>query len=305
MVTPKVEVGQAEISIIEVRHFLSTPSSSLRTALELGKMTSNLKSPHSPTSQNELSRQMSRVQLSDEEIETVSRDDVPPAATGPADEELDRFRREWEDEVKAKKVATGPGGDSKAVDAGGVRWKPADSSTRTLASAATPAAVSNGQAVASAGHGTTTGARSPTHKARAIPHASSSKREGSPVNTKHKHGPSSPTSSKRPHGAPGAIPRELDLEELAAKHIIVSGPSLIKGKGSGMIAASDKDKEKDKLDAVAVYARAVEAEQSGKLNEALVLYRKSFKMDGGRSSLAFEWMADRWKIMWTSCMLGR
>lgn len=241
-------------------------------------MTSNLKSPHSPTSQDALSTQLSQVQLLDEDLETISRDDAPGAATGPADEELERFRREWEDEVKAKKGASSTSGGKTAVDAGGVRWKPADVANRTGTSAAATAPATNGHAAASAGHTNPSAPKSPTHAARAPVHASSSKRESSPVNTKHKHGPSSPTSSKHPHGAPGAIPRELDLEELAAKHVIVSGPSLIKGKGSGMISSSDK--EKDKLDAVAVYARAVEAEQSGKLNEALVLYRKSFKMDG-------------------------
>ena len=36
----------------------------------------------------------------------------------------------------------------------------------------------------------------------------------------------------------------------------------------------------DTEQAVQIYARAVESEQSGKLNEALILYRRAFKMDG-------------------------
>ncbi|KAK4685981.1 F-box protein 9, partial [Tremellales sp. Uapishka_1] len=42
---------------------------------------------------------------------------------------------------------------------------------------------------------------------------------------------------------------------------------------------------KEKESAVQLYAKAVENEQSGRLNEALMLYRKAFKLDGGLSLL--------------------
>jgi len=51
-------------------------------------------------------------------------------------------------------------------------------------------------------------------------------------------------------------------------------------------------------DAVALYAKAVESEQSGKLNEALMLYRKAFKMDGER-------MDTKWIAELTRARLGR
>jgi hypothetical protein len=35
---------------------------------------------------------------------------------------------------------------------------------------------------------------------------------------------------------------------------------------------------------VSIYARAVEAEQAGQLNDALNLYRQAFKMDGAHST---------------------
>lgn len=41
---------------------------------------------------------------------------------------------------------------------------------------------------------------------------------------------------------------------------------------------------KAKGDAVSIYARAVEAEQAGQLNDALNLYRQAFKMDGVHST---------------------
>lgn len=238
-------------------------------------MTSNLKSPHSPTSQDDLSANLSQLDISGSNGHGTG---AGSAAATTADAELERFRREWENEVKAKKgVASGPLVSNPGVEVGRVKWKLAESSGSNGSQPSVDKAA--GDAISGGGPALSShpAPRSPTQTSNRVNHAgsTSTKREKSPVHTKRSsHHPSSTSATSSKHTMPS---KDLDLEELAAKHVIVSGPSTIKGKGSGMIAP---DKEKNKLDAVAIYARAVEAEQSGKLNEALVLYRKSFKMDG-------------------------
>lgn len=78
------------------------------------------------------------------------------------------------------------------------------------------------------------------------------------------------------------MPEDLDEDVevgLSASSALSSSPT----KSTVRKAESDQAGSSDKRDqAVSLYSRAVEHEQSGKLNEALMLYRRAFKLDGTR-----------------------
>ena len=84
------------------------------------------------------------------------------------------------------------------------------------------------------------------------------------------------SSPERRKVSPAKAPRPLspDLGETQA------GPSRRIPASSPPTRSHRSSRPHDKEQAVQVYARAVESEQSGKLNEALILYRRAFKMDG-------------------------
>jgi hypothetical protein len=65
------------------------------------------------------------------------------------------------------------------------------------------------------------------------------------------------------NGAVGGVPRSPENRSRAS----------LKGLRGQRLGVQD-------LDAVSIYSRAVEAEQAGQLNDALNLYRQAFKMDG-------------------------
>ncbi|ORX35641.1 hypothetical protein BD324DRAFT_630936 [Kockovaella imperatae] len=129
---------------------------------------------------------------------------VSTAGDGPS--ELDRFRKEWQAEVQAKK---------QGVSVGPVRWKSNEVTKRPVSSA----------------------------------------------------GPStSPRAQWR------AMPPDEDTHKEALKQVASSSKILIQPRVSPIRAKRAED-------AVEIYARAVEQEQSGQLNEALLLYRRAFKLN--------------------------
>lgn len=174
------------------------------------------------------------------------------------DEELEQFRMEWRQEVKARSHAPGLGGvnhahpidvDSstniakssgkgkeKHHEAGG--WKTVDTSPERRR-------VPNGDIAAN----TTT---SPRQSLKSL----------SPV--------TSPLTIKRP------LVEDALVEQGTSRS--PERPRVARAFGRKAIAQGD---------AVSIYARAVEAEQGGQLNDALNLYRQAFKLDGESKTASF------------------
>lgn len=140
------------------------------------------------------------------------------------EEELERFRAQWREELKAKKT-----GVTSGVNVGNVIWK------------------SKGQGVErehedSNGHATLT----------------------------------SPKTSRMAHTLP-AFEDDDDVPRAGPSKAV---PAMAIIKGANYSKTHSKKFRTDKERAVQTYAKAVESEQSGQLNEALILYRRAFKMDG-------------------------
>ncbi|WVQ67343.1 uncharacterized protein L199_005539 [Kwoniella botswanensis] len=173
------------------------------------------------------------------------------------DAELEKFRNQWREEVKAKKGepvhggarTTGIGkGKEKEVEVGPVRWKGKQNDQPPAAEPDLPSERSGG-----------------------------SEKSLSPVKEKIKL--PSPISPKKPlRFVPGEA---VDLDKLDSylttttftpfKPASVHRPTRF----TGSIAPEGQERES----AIQIYQRAIESEQSGKLNEALMLYRKAFKLD--------------------------
>ncbi|AAW45422.1 hypothetical protein CNBH0900 [Cryptococcus deneoformans B-3501A] len=139
------------------------------------------------------------------------------------EEELERFRAQWREELKAKKT-----GVTSGVNVGNVIWK------------------SKGQGVErehedSNGHATLT----------------------------------SPKTSRMAHTLP-AFEDDDDVPRAGPSKAV---PAMAIIKGANHSKTHSKKFRTDKERAVQTYAKAVESEQSGQLNEALILYRRAFKMD--------------------------
>lgn len=178
-------------------------------------------------------------------------DGARPPETTANDDELERFRREWRQEVQGRKAGTA---------------KPADDAPAVAV--AVPAT--------------------------AVPADKPSRASLDRVRSRESAG-----SHKSPKQAPalGSSPTKLTLPTprsptkaayagigLYAHHTVPAGPSrhvhtLGGTTASAKIPFRAPQVTKDKDAAVEVYARAVEREQSGQLNEALKLYRQAFKLD--------------------------
>ncbi|WVQ79989.1 hypothetical protein IAT38_002090 [Cryptococcus sp. DSM 104549] len=141
------------------------------------------------------------------------------------DDELERFRTQWREELKAKKA----GADG--VNVGNVIWKKKEEEKGD-------------------------------EEGKSVP----------PVMSKGKMPMLSPKATRPLLPSAGYEDQET-----------IAGPSA--GEASAPIARgqtkarSQKRAVTEKERAVQIYAKAVEHEQSGQLNEALILYRKAFKMD--------------------------
>jgi F-box protein 9 len=170
------------------------------------------------------------------------------AAAAVADEELERFRSEWRREVKSRLPPT-------ASAAGPI--KPSDS-LAAAPSAAGPSHVDGpkGKAVD----------RGPIRKQDPTNPILFPPRSTDPTSP-----PQRSTQSLSPVTSPIRTSRPLHAERADA----------------GTSRSPDRLKTFGRLhsgrrggDAVTIYARAVEAEQGGQLNDALKLYRQAFKLDG-------------------------
>nr|XP_019011236.1 uncharacterized protein I206_04548 [Kwoniella pini CBS 10737]OCF50017.1 hypothetical protein I206_04548 [Kwoniella pini CBS 10737] len=197
--------------------------------------------------------------------------------------ELEKFRNQWRAEVKAKKTdGVAPDTKGKEVEVGPVRWKSkaASPSTSTTENTHPP-----------------TNPKSNLREQEPRPGANYSggpDKASSPEQftirplPSNKKASTSPSSSKKPlNNALNFKPGQtVDLDKLDSqltsttftpfKPVAVSKAA----RYIGSIAPDEygiggNDKER----AISIYTKAVESEQSGKLNEALLLYRKAFKLD--------------------------
>lgn len=187
------------------------------------------------------------------------------------DEELEKFRKQWKDEVlKKRQPTTGAGASAAAAS---------NSANVGDGMASRPAVRWNG--------------KEPESALRRREHGSP---ERVKVEIEEQRSPLSPSSRSYKSLSPSTSPRALKapLKNVDPSHHSGSldGPS-----GSeGVVPNTPKSPRNQlraltteyrgrrlgvqDLDAVSVYAKAVEAEQGGQLNDALNLYRQAFKMDG-------------------------
>jgi len=183
------------------------------------------------------------------------------------DEELEKFRKQWKDEVLKKRQPT-----------------------TGAAAASNPANVGDGMA-----------SRPAVKRNGKEPESALRRREhGSPervkVEIEEQRSPLSPSARSYKSLSPSTSPRALKAPLKTADPSYHSG-SLDGPSGSESVVPNTPKSPRNQLralttqyrgrrlgvqdlDAVSVYAKAVEAEQGGQLNDALNLYRQAFKMDG-------------------------
>ncbi|KIR98656.1 F-box protein 9 [Cryptococcus deuterogattii 2001/935-1] len=147
---------------------------------------------------------------------------------GNEDEELERFRAQWREELKAKKA-----GVSSGVNIGNVIWK------------------GKGQGV-----------------------------EREYEESKDRATLTSPKTPRMAH----PLPAFEDDDDAPRAGPSKAAPAAAIIKGSNHSKTHPKKVRTDKERAVQTYAKAVESEQSGQLNEALILYRRAFKMDVAKAT---------------------
>ena len=204
------------------------------------------------------------------------------------DEELEKFRKQWRDEVLKKR-------------------QPAVSASASAA----PGAASRSD-VKQAGKADSKGKEEETYRTTDIsPERTKIEHEpdhrlGSPSSTSHRS--LSPSTSPR---VPTAALRNVDTSFLFQESDdgrVIAGPSSGSNHDGHGVPASDVSRPDEAggaapkspqkrmrammtgmrgrrlgvqdMDPVSIYAKAVEAEQAGQLNDALNLYRQAFKMDG-------------------------
>lgn len=192
----------------------------------------------------------SEIDTSELNSRTVS--DAPTPAPGAVpDDELERFRREWKEEVAAKR----PG----VVDVGPVKW------------ATAPAAEDEARADKGKKKDTTlVSSVLPDPPAQPVP--------------------KSPVKLSRVISSEQRSPERERRAAVSPKKVTGIGlPARLAGQGlettpaasesAGTIPFRAPRVRRNPLGAVEVYTQAVEAEQQGRLNDALKLYRQAFKMD--------------------------
>lgn len=281
----------------------TSSTSSLVAQRADAEMTSNLKSPSSPT--QTLSPELPS--LTTLRINSPSSPDTNTIqGDGASTDELERFRREWKQEVQAKQhgqAASGSGaggtsGTSGWVPVGNVLWKEKEDGTAQASKGAkgakgTKGGVPDGAIVSKkdgllgAGDGVAGAGgvrptvnskiKSPVSVNRALPPDLDEPEVGA--------GPSSSSSSATRRGAP-SLPMPAIKGAGAQKQKAALSTSPETGLETAKFPAATASEGASSASApsassaVSLYARAVESEQAGKLNEALILYRKAFKLDG-------------------------
>ena len=172
-------------------------------------------------------------------------------AGGHSDAELERFRKDWEDEVRAKKDG--------AVSVGPVKWKREG--------------------------GPSGRSKSPSRISQAWQSVSRTVRRRPPNDRSAEAETTTKSNSNVQPDSAGGSTRPLHLRTMPLdldEPVDEAEPSSIASVAAIPIAQSSASsiKVKKAEDAVEIYARAVENEQSGQLNDALLLYRKAFKLNG-------------------------
>jgi hypothetical protein len=264
-------------------------------------MTSNLKSPSSPT-------QTLSPELPSLNTLRISSPSSPDTSTmqgeGAATDELERFRREWKQEVQAKQHgqaaigasgASGVSGATGWIPVGNVLWKEKEDGTAQGAKGAkgTKGGVPDGammtkkDGLLGAGDGmagaggvrptVNSKIKSPVSVNRALPPDLDEPEVGA--------GPSSSSSSATRRVAPTLpVPALKGAAAQKPKPPLSTSPETGLETAKVPAAATSEGAlsapASSASHAVSLYARAVESEQAGKLNEALILYRKAFKLDG-------------------------
>lgn len=208
----------------------------------------------------------------------------PTSAKSLEDDELERFRREWRSEVLAKRGKGGevvPGKKANGVqeDIGSEQGlgNGTDKATMTIPTIERSPIrgaqrLENGRSDAGP---STTSKLSPTKAHRSLspvtsrPSATPHEPLRSPQQTANPL--RSPPVYHKPHTKP-TQPRPYPQPQSSQDHVPVQSPAR---------AARAAHTQKRGETAVQLYARAVENEQAGKLNDALMLYRRAFKLDGG------------------------
>ena len=169
--------------------------------------------------------------------------DTGEVASGAEPNELARFRKEWEAEVKARKDG---------VSVGPVRWK-SEAQSSTGASA---------------------------------PSSSKTNKDDHAEPQGDRAGPSRSTTWRGP--------QDREVQSGSLSRVAVE---------SNTIRQISAVRAKKSEDAVEIYARAVENEQSGQLSEALQLYRKAFKLNGKSASIHLQDTPYTAQIMLTASTL--
>ncbi|EKD00422.1 F-box domain-containing protein [Trichosporon asahii var. asahii CBS 8904] len=190
----------------------------------------------------------SEIDTSELNSRSVSGAPTPAPAGAVPDDELERFRREWKEEVAAKR----PG----AVDVGPVKW------TTAPAASGDAADKGKGKALVSSVEPEAPAPTSPVKLTRVI----------SPEQARSPERRPAPVSPKKVTGI--GLPARLVGQGLEA----TPAPASTSG---AKIPFRAPRVRRNPLAAVEVYTQAVEAEQQGRLNDALKLYRQAFKMDDG------------------------
>ena len=217
------------------------------------------------------------------------------------DDELERFRNEWRAEVKSRKPAAVntttsviSTGKAEGIEVKPTASRPAPAFTDATATASSPKAAKGG--VASSARATVKGKEVEVVHGPVQRNGTSSTSPQAATATLPRaedQAVTSPARSNRtlsPATSPRATrARPLDVAEAAhdgslGLHIldasISAGPSRSPERPRTVRPPGGRPAGKAKGDAVTIYARAVEAEQAGQLNDALNLYRQAFKMDG-------------------------
>ncbi|WWD17034.1 hypothetical protein CI109_101471 [Kwoniella shandongensis] len=199
------------------------------------------------------------------------------------DEELERFRAQWREEVKARKGDASVGGIGGSGGAAGTGEK--KSFIVGGGGAGTTSKSQSQQPIKSEGKlAERTIKVSPTATKTKLP-----LKVTSPKNIKHPALVRPPDLDNDndedflPHSGPSKIPvsgTALGLANVSSKTSSTStanpaSAAIAKSRAPPKLSHAAAEKER----AVQLYAKAVEHEQSGKLNDALMMYRRAFKMD--------------------------
>lgn len=208
--------------------------------------------PKTPSTPSSDSAAPSEIDASEPTSHVISTAPSPgPGAAGAVpDDELERFRREWKEEVASKRPGT--------VDVGPVKWS-------TEAEPPKPAKPAPAPPSEAAGKGKAAAPSEPS----------------SPVKLVRVVSPRSPVRSTVPR-SPEKV-TGIGLPARLAGQGLETAPAA-SSSGSGWSSGSKipfraPRVRRNSTAAVEVYTEAVQAEQQGRLNDALKLYRHAFKLD--------------------------